>query len=510
MGVIQKVPAARVDLVCPECGALMRLRKSRFGLFYGCTRYPYCKASHGAHPDGAPLGVPVNKASPRSACCRKSKPGAARSRGQTPTAPDDDRGHNRGHPMNATESTIVNPATGRTFDGSIQVDGAYKVDTSKGEMRSDVSSQWWSRPDDQRFLNLDDLLFKVAGRREIAEVDNISPKEFKVVARPDDPDKLELTFDSPKGEQQAQMTHFSFGQVSSLVRAPAAYLRRLPAPIAGINLQYGLSGYREGPVQAYRIPNEDHVELRAATGSGYGRVWDEEVVRAVMWITGDGTGQTHHWKVPGVLNWHDGTYDPNSPITRESTTLFASDRDVFLFLVDDRRPIEIGKLPNGSPDLVYRGFYVWNSEVGSKGFALAAFYMRGVCQNRLLWGVECFQELKFRHSSGAPDRFMREAAPALESFSDANTSAFLKGVKAAKDAVVAKDDDDRSKFLKDRGFTATQSKEIIEQVTQEEGKAPESIWDFVQGITAKARSVGHQDERTAMERMAGKLLDKVA
>jgi ssDNA-binding Zn-finger/Zn-ribbon topoisomerase 1 len=39
----------------------MALRSSRYGLFYGCTAYPKCKAAHGAHPNGAPLGIPANK-----------------------------------------------------------------------------------------------------------------------------------------------------------------------------------------------------------------------------------------------------------------------------------------------------------------------------------------------------------------------------------------------------------------------------------------------------------------
>ena len=31
-------------------------------LFYGCTRYPFCTGTHGAHPDGRPLGTPADKA----------------------------------------------------------------------------------------------------------------------------------------------------------------------------------------------------------------------------------------------------------------------------------------------------------------------------------------------------------------------------------------------------------------------------------------------------------------
>jgi len=58
-----------IDLKCPECGAKMVLRftnkfKYRNGEsrpFYGCSRFPECRATHGAHPDGKPFGVPATK-----------------------------------------------------------------------------------------------------------------------------------------------------------------------------------------------------------------------------------------------------------------------------------------------------------------------------------------------------------------------------------------------------------------------------------------------------------------
>lgn len=46
---------------CPECSAEMVLRNSRYGRFYGCSTFPVCKATHGAHPNGEPLGFPANK-----------------------------------------------------------------------------------------------------------------------------------------------------------------------------------------------------------------------------------------------------------------------------------------------------------------------------------------------------------------------------------------------------------------------------------------------------------------
>jgi ssDNA-binding Zn-finger/Zn-ribbon topoisomerase 1 len=45
---------------CGECGAPMALRDGAYGRFWGCSRWPACNGVHGAHPSGAPLGVPAN------------------------------------------------------------------------------------------------------------------------------------------------------------------------------------------------------------------------------------------------------------------------------------------------------------------------------------------------------------------------------------------------------------------------------------------------------------------
>jgi ssDNA-binding Zn-finger/Zn-ribbon topoisomerase 1 len=51
------------DVICGECGAIMKLRRSRaYGRFYGCSRFPECTATHGAHQaTGQPLGTPADK-----------------------------------------------------------------------------------------------------------------------------------------------------------------------------------------------------------------------------------------------------------------------------------------------------------------------------------------------------------------------------------------------------------------------------------------------------------------
>ena len=382
------------------------------------------------------------------------------------------------------------------------VSACYKVDISRGERIGRVSSEWFSRPDDERYLSLNDLYAAVRGRADRATARTVETKALRVEAARDNAERLALHV--PGRAEPIAPTHWSFGQMCSLVGAPAGYLRQLPAPLAGINMQHGLLSHRAELIKTLES-DDGRVELRAVTGPDYGRIWDHELVAAVMKIAGNGTGDTR-WKVPGVLDWSTMTHNPFVEVTKDTTTLYASDRDVFLFLVDDTHPIEAGKLPNGDPDLYFRGFYCWNSEVGSKTLGMASFYLRAVCMNRNIWGAEGFEEISIRHSKFAAHRFAHQAAPALERFATSSPAPFMAGIKAARERIVARKDDDRESFLRKRGFSRAEIEKIVATVLEEEGRPPESIFDFVQGITALARGKPHQDARLDLEGKAAKIL----
>jgi hypothetical protein len=384
--------------------------------------------------------------------------------------------------------------------------GGYRVDVSRGERIGRVSSEWFSRPADERYLSLSELMAAVKGRAERSRTRTVASAAVRVEADRGDAERLALVL--PGSDQPIAPTHWSFGQLAALVGAPAAYLRQLPAPLAGINLQYGLTSHRAEQVKTLET-DDGRLELRAVTGPDYGRIYDHELVAAVQRIAGNGTGDTR-WKVPGVLDWSTGIYNPLIDITQDTTTLYASDRDVFLFLVDDLNPIEAGRLPDGSPDLYFRGFYCWNSEVGAKTLGIASFYLRAVCQNRNLWGVDDFEEITIRHSKYAASRFAHEAAPALTRFANSSPQPFINGIRQARERIVARSDEDRTEFLRKRGFGKAETAKIIDTVLAEEGRKPESVFDFVQGITAVARDKPHQDARLDLEARAKKLLDRAA
>jgi hypothetical protein len=79
----------------------------------------------------------------------------------------------------------------------------------------------------------------------------------------------------------------------------------------------------------------------------------------------------------------------------------------------------------------------------------------------------------------------------------------------ARQRIVARADEERTEFLRKRGFGKSETAKNIETVLAEEGRKPASIFDFVQGITAVARDKPHQDARLDFEARAKKLPDRV-
>jgi hypothetical protein len=124
--------------------------------------------------------------------------------------------------------------------------------------------------------------------------------------------------------------------------------------------------------------------------------------------------------------------------------------------------------------------------------------------------VEDFEEITIRHSKYAAARFAHEAAPALTRFGNSSPLPFVNGVKAARQRIVARNDDDRAEFLRKRGFSKVETAKIIQTVLTEEGHKPASVFDFVQGITAVARGKAHQDARLHFEGRAKRLFERAS
>lgn len=72
------------------------------------------------------------------------------------------------------------------------VSGGYKVDVSRSSHNGRVSSEWFSRPDDERFLSLGDLACSVRGRSERSRTRVVESALIHVEANRNDPERLAL------------------------------------------------------------------------------------------------------------------------------------------------------------------------------------------------------------------------------------------------------------------------------------------------------------------------------
>lgn len=356
-----------------------------------------------------------------------------------------------------------------------------------------ANKQWSSRPDDERFLSLLDMKSHFDHLRDHSKEIVISSNAIEAKPTDDNRGLVLVGADAEYG-----VSHWAFGQMAQLAEAPAGYLRTLPSPIAADCINYGLRYKRSvEDVGCLLYKNGGDPLMRAATGPKYGRIWNTDVLAGLIQQFGDGVNGM--FKVPGIRG------QALEMVTKDNTTLYAGDRDMFIFLADEENRIEMPNRRNGQTGSLAKGFFVWNSEVGSSTFGIATFLFDFVCANRIVWGAEEFKEITIRHTSGAPAKFIHEIAPQLESYSNADTQIVTQVINNAQKAKI----DDVDEFLAKR-FSKKQVQAIQQAHMDDENRPIETLWDATTGITAWARTIHHQDARVSVERKAGAILDMAA
>lgn len=364
-----------------------------------------------------------------------------------------------------------------------------------------ASRQWHTRPDDERYLSLASLYEAVAERRKRSR-DNVTMLLENSAVRVDNDGKGLVLFDERKPGPGARLTNWSFGQVSQRAGTPTAWLRKLGkeadmAELVALNLNAGLSRAERDdmkllltsdPVDGSSTPTQ----LRCASGPNYGRIWDEELAGALKQYCGP------QWQVPAA------SYKSTNP--KRASTLYASDRDMFVFLVDPSNPIEV---PGEPGHVMYRGFYAANSETVAGILVFAAFLYDTVCDNRNIWGVREFTELRVRHTAGAPQRFVQQALPMMSKYIQTSATAEIEMIKRAQGFELGKDIAAVRAKLAEKGFLKGTIQGAIDYAETMPGN-PRSLWNVEQGLTAVARDLTYTNDRVDLEEKAGKLMALVA
>lgn len=348
-----------------------------------------------------------------------------------------------------------------------------------------ASNQWTNRPADERFGSLADLHAAVQHHRDVAvEAKNVNLKSLRIEVQEGAPRLIGA------GGAAATFSHHGFGQLARRIGAPTNYLRELPASLVALNMNHGLATCEAGTDDNLLFSQNGSLVLRAALSGKYNRIWNSDVTSRLIRLT----EERPEWQpAPAAFDGSRG--------------LYAGEKDMFAFLVDnDRRIFEKG--PAGG---LGRGFFVSNSEVGDGSFAITTFFYEYVCGNHRVWGASGVANLRIPHIGNADARAFAGLSMELTKYADASAvedeqkvaSMHRMTLGGTKDEVL-----DRVFSLRLPGLgrkVALEAYTIAEQHSEWYGD-PKSIWGFTGGATEIARDMANADDRVALERASGKIM----
>lgn len=345
-----------------------------------------------------------------------------------------------------------------------------------------ATKEWSSRPDDQRYNSLESLHEACVQSRSEARECERPYADLRV----QDMDGMPVLI-GPSGTP-AKFTHWSFGQAAARAGAPAGYLRQLPAALVADCLNHGFSK-NEGDVNLYMGVNGS-LTIRSLNSDKYTRIFNSDITSRLLRLA------------------ENGPWQPAPAAFDGSRGLYASDHDMFAFLVDNNRRIfETG--PGGG---LGRGFFVGNSEVGAATFSVTTFLYEYVCGNHRVWGAKGVRELRIRHVGTADARAFSQLAVELRRYSEESADGDEAKVQRARITTLGSTKDeviDRVFGLRIPALTmakVSQAYELADQHADWYGD-PKSVWGFTGGLTEVARDMPFADDRVALERASGKLMD---
>lgn len=367
-------------------------------------------------------------------------------------------------------------------------------------------NQWASRPADQTFDTIRALheaveQMKARSRGFTALVSNL-----RVQA-----DKGNLLLTGKTGAV-VELSNWSFSQLCQRAHAPASYISSLPATLAAQNLNHGLARIdetntadEEREAKLLITGFGETAKFRAITSDRYERLWNADVTQRLVRLV----EAQPQWKLPLAYDRHGGTRgtpDANGMVPRGA---YASDRDCFVFLVDESRPVIV---PGSNP--VNRGFFLWNSEVGAKSFGICTFLYDYVCGNHYVWGASNVQTFRLRHVGELMGgKAQRELESQVRSYSLSSAATVEEQIKRAQRLLLGKDKDEAVENALNKrinGLTRGRLEKAfdIAESTPRYGD-PRSLWGIVSGLTELSQASKNTDSRVDDDEAAGKLMKLV-
>jgi hypothetical protein len=381
-----------------------------------------------------------------------------------------------------------------------------------------ANSQWSTRPADERFESLETMFNATQKYAKESVESRVAFEDLRVEAVDKD---IRLV-----GRQNipARFTNWAFGQLCSRIAAPASYLRDLPPTLAAQNLNHGLA-QRAKDKASNSIANlmfhrNGDMLLRSILTDDYSRIWNWEVIDRLRGLEADygwkPAKPTSHWGADtvGTCIMCQGSGKDRDEAAcmycagtgKELPALYASDHDMFAFLLNDQLTVD----EKGSDGAIYKGVIVENSEVGASSLKLTRFLFREMCGNHIIWGASRVVDLKVRHVGNARSKWAAYYS-AVRSYAAESVNEIEAKIASSKLVKIGTTKDEVLDTLFGKKAVHGLSRVTLEAgykaVNEEQDGDANSAWGFVQGLTRHSQSLGFADKRTEVDRAAGKILD---
>lgn len=369
--------------------------------------------------------------------------------------------------------------------------------------------QWRTRPAEERFWNFQEMLTAALDLKLKSETILAEPEQLSF--SPGNNDNLVLS----ASNESLTLSNWAFEQVCTTVQAPANFLTELSLDLAAKCLQERL--VKAAPKSGFQLLSYRD-SLRAFTSQAYARVWDADIIRKLIQYT-SGT----NWRTPPARPSVD---DPRTRVATEEDVLlhsnspaglnikagdkiapaglYLSDRDMFIFMVDDKNPIE-----PGDGQSLCRGWFLSHSEVRSGKFSFKRFLFNGVCGNHIVWEASDVKEISWHHRGGIEDRVFESLETTFTEYSNASTAPTVAQIKKAKAFYLGESEEEVVDYLFRKVFTRTtvsqkflkRSYELAVQFEHQSKAVPTSAWGFLDGATRASQELTHTNNRNRVDQI---------
>ena len=275
-----------------------------------------------------------------------------------------------------------------------------------------------------------------------------------------------------------QLNDWSFGQLCRLAHVSKDTVNRLsPDTAARVFSDTLPTGTK--PLQFY-LQSDRLRSLHAAT---YTRLYNADVV--------------------GVIREFATDFQPPPSGVNGATGLYCGEQDTFCFLIDPTGWAEI------DGEAFAPGFFVWNSEVGSRSVGIQTFWFQSVCQNHIVWDATEITEFSRKHTANVQDALteIRRIIEALVEKRDKRRDGFVKVIRSAMQTTLAESAEETERVLAQNGIPRKLAKEATLSANR---LGRFTVFSLVDALTRLTGAIANAADRTALDERASRLLTLAA